>query len=87
MGMTNKSMVKWPTFSPFFQIHNNKELTLESDMTCNHCTKFMFELKFWILNFILDSSLHYVRFMGGRHVDCELYNLFLHEFKWRSQMM
>jgi hypothetical protein len=49
MGMTSKSMVKWPTFTSFFQMHNNKELTLESDMTCNHCIKFMFELKFWVL--------------------------------------
>jgi hypothetical protein len=26
-----------------FQKHNDKELTLEGDVACNHCTKFMFQ--------------------------------------------
>jgi hypothetical protein len=53
-------------------MHMSKEMTLESAMACNHCTKKLFELQFWVLQFIFVVYF---------------YNLILDESKWWSQAM
>jgi hypothetical protein len=75
---------KDPHPTPFPKKHKSKQLTLGSDLVCNHCTQFMFELHFFnlrILFFLQFIFCIYPRIMGRKYVDCEFYNLFLHEFK------
>jgi tRNA A37 threonylcarbamoyltransferase TsaD len=56
----------------FFHKHNNKELTLEGGVACNHYKKIMVELKKLSFKFhFYNLSLHLSNDHKREHVYCE----------------
>jgi hypothetical protein len=91
------SIIKWAKPNSFVPFNKSKDLKLEIEMACNHCTKFMVYSDIWLVQYIFIIKFSFFEFYNlflylsksnwKKITYSDFYNLFIYQFQWWSKTM